>query len=199
MLNINLSSINTLSEALLEEINNYEEKTLSCTQEIFNTQPNWHDQNSERFFENIPLQKLEIQSFIDDLKNINETYKNIIKEIQKVNIDEPINKLFVNQNNKATIIESYKIAINNFKNTMQKLNSFNLSFCSSTEKSLIKSEISRLNTIITKLTISKNKIEKAFDELKIAEENINTMLSKDLISALLKELHYSDILFKGVE
>ena len=199
MLNISLTSIKKISEELTGQISEYEEDLLSTCQEVFNTQPNWHDQNSNKFFDNISTQKIDIQKFILNLKLIDDSYKKIIEEITKINVDEPINVLFVNQNKKIIIMDLYNTLINSLRSTNQKLSSLNISFCKSNEKSLIKIEIQRLNKIIMELTDSKNKVEKLFDELKIAEQNIIKLLTGIEISSRVKEIDYSEFLIKGEE
>ena len=197
MLNINVLKMKNHCEELSKQIDNYEENTMSICQELYNSQTNWHDDNSEKFFDKIPPQKNNIQNFIENLRDVNKNYKKIIEETNKVDVGMTINTISVNQDKKPNIISDYDTTINSLKNTMNKLNSYNLSFCSSNEKTLIKNEVKRLNNILTKLNESKTKTSNLFDTLKNVEQNVANILINNKINFNILEEDYTEFLHKG--
>lgn len=182
MLNLNVKDIKTHTEQLLKLINNYELNAMNAIQEIQNSEPNWHDDNSAEFFEKIAKMKAETRNFIDELEKVKDTYKDIVTSARR--IISFANDIFFDQSKKSNIISTYNTTISTLQSARQKIDSLNTSFCTGSERANIRSASNKLKQSIKDLEISKEKINAKFTELANLESEIASVMAKLEINKL---------------
>lgn len=188
MLKINLNEIQTHANQLEKVLSSYEENAMSIVQTIQNSEPNWHDDNSESFFNLINNLKSEIRQFNTEMANVKLTYEQIANRGKR--IISFANDIFFDQTQKSEIITSYNTTLEQLKAAKNKLDSANYSFCTGGEQSLIRSAKSKLAISISNLEQSKIKVEDLFSKLTEYEKEISSLMSKIELSPLT-EIDYS--------
>ncbi len=191
MLQINLSDIKSHAKQLESAINNYEENGMTILQEVQNSEPNWHDDNSESFFALITKLKSEVRTFNEQLANIKKTYEQIEQSGKK--IISFANDIFFDQTQQTNIKTAYENTIRQLTNAKTVLDGANYSFCTGTEQSLIRNAKSKLSTSIKTLETSRDKIDKLFNKLKEYESEITSLMGKIELAAI-SEIDYSKYL-----
>lgn len=170
MLKLDVSSMNSHAKELKKLIDKYEENSMNILLELQNAELDWHDDNSETFFEKTRKQKIQVIDFISMLSKIYDKYINIVEDVLK--IDGKINLIYFNSKKRSSVISKYNSSISNIKNFKNRLRGLSVSFCTSYEKNIISSEVSRLNQIISDLTASRDKVDAMFGDLSSLEKNI---------------------------
>ena len=188
MLKINLNEIQTHANQLEKVLSSYEENAMSIVQTIQNSEPNWHDDNSESFFNLINNLKSEIRQFNTEMANVKLTYEQIANRGKR--IISFANDIFFDQTQKSEIITSYNTTLEQLKAAKNKLDSANYSFCTGGEQSLIRSAKSKLAISISNFEQSKIKVEDLFSKLTEYEKEISSLMSKIELSPLT-EIDYS--------
>jgi len=174
MLEIDLKSIEENKKELIKLINQYEQTSMNIILELTNSDKNWHDDNSERFFGAVKDQKISIKKFIESIENICNRYETIVTETR--NIDKTINNLFYDQNSRSVIIARYDNSISEINRLASRLRGLSTYFCIYGERSSINSEASRIDSIAKQLKSSRDKIEKYFNKLDALETRITGLL-----------------------
>lgn len=188
MLKIDLNEIQTHTNQLENVLSSYEDNVMNIVQTMQNSEPNWHDDNSESFFTLINNLKSEVRQFNDEMSNVKLTYEQIASRGKK--IISFANDIFFDQTQKSEIIASYNATLEQLKGAKGKLDSTNCSFCTGGEQSLIRSAKSKLATSISELSKSKAKIENLFAQLTEYEREISSLMNKIELSPLT-EIDYS--------
>lgn len=182
MLNINASNLRTYAQELEKLLSQYEENSMIIAKEMQDAETIWHDDNSEAFFQNITKQKSELKDFIKSLQKVNTTYEDIISKINKIKSN--MNTIFVDESKRSSIKSSYNTAINNLYSIRNRLSSFPTYFCTYYERSMIRSEVSRLGNAAKSLETARNNIETLFSKFSALEGEITRVMSKIEISTI---------------
>lgn len=188
MLKINLNDIQTHTNQLEKVLSSYEENIMNIIQTIQNSELNWHDDNSETFFNLINNLKSEVRQFNTEMANIKLTYEQIANKGKK--IISFANDIFFDQTQKSEISSAYNTTLEQLKGAKKNLDSTNYSFCTIGEQSLIRSAKSKLATSISNLEKSKAKVENLFVQLTDYEREISSLMSKIEINPIT-EIDYS--------
>ena len=127
MLSLDVLSMKSHAEALKKSIDQYEKYAMSIAQELKNSELEWQDDNSARFFDAISTQRRDVERLISELNETKDRYNNIVSEARRIASD--MNKIFVNQNLKTLILTRYDTAINSLNGIKDSLNSQYMYFC----------------------------------------------------------------------
>ena len=182
MLKINLGNLKTYAQELGMLLDKYEENAMTIAKEMQDGEMNWHDDNTEEFFVNITKQKEELKEFLVSLKKVDTSYDDIIKKIDKIKSN--MKTIFVDDSKKSTIKTAYDTAIKNLLSIRNRLNGLSIYFCTYYEKSLIRSEISRMGSAAQSLENAMNNIDTLFSKFAALETEINNTMSKISINTI---------------
>ena len=191
MLKIDVQSMKNHAEKLAKLVEQYEENTMILSREIQNSDTEWHDDNTETFFNKMEKQKGELKEFISNMNEVSTTYETIVDKTQK--IKKNIKTAFVDQKYKSNIMSTYSKAINNLWNVRNRLNGQSIYFCTYYEKNLVRNAVYKLGNAAQSLENSKKKIENLFEKFSILENEISSLLSKIEIMSIT-EIDYSEYL-----
>ena len=82
MLKIDVQSMKNHAEKLAKLVEQYEENTMILSREIQNSDTEWHDDNTETFFNKMEKQKGELKEFISNMNEVSTTYETIVDKTQ---------------------------------------------------------------------------------------------------------------------
>lgn len=191
MLRIDVQAMKNHAEQLANLIEKYEENAMVISREIQNADTEWHDDNTEKFFNNMEKQKGEIKEFIANMNEVSVAYDKIVEKAKK--IKNNIKTAYVDSKYKSNIMSTYSRAINNLWNVRNRLNGQSIYFCTYYEKNLVRNAVYKLGNTAQSLENSKKKIENLFDKFSALETEINSLLSKIEILSIT-EIDYSEYL-----
>jgi DNA repair exonuclease SbcCD ATPase subunit len=176
MLNVNVSQIKSSAEELKKTLDKYEENVMILAKQMQDCEVEWHDDNSENFFQKIEKQKSELKEFLVCLKKVDTTYVEIVNKI--LNVKSNIRTLYVNESYKNNIKNAYTTAINNINSIRSKLNGLSTYFCTYYERGIINSEINRMANTAAKLEKAKDNIDDLFNDFAVIESEIIAAIAK---------------------
>lgn len=182
MLLLDVSNMKAHTEELKKDIDQYEKYALSIAKEIKDSELEWQDDNSARFFDAISTQKRDIERLISELNDTKKRYNNIVDEAHRIASD--MNKIFVNQSLKTLILTRYDNAISSLNAIKDSLNSQYMYFCTYYESSTVYSIAYEMGRAANKLRSSKNEVERLLNKLNTLEINIKESLTKITVKVL---------------
>ena len=182
MLLLDVSNMKAHTEELKKDIDQYEKYALSIAKEIKDSELEWQDDNSARFFDAISTQKRDVERLISELNDTKKRYNNIVDEAHRIASD--MNKIFVNQSLKTLILTRYDNAISSLNAIKDSLNSQYMYFCTYYESSTVYSIAYEMGRAANKLRSSKNEVERLLNKLNTLEINIKESLTKITVKVL---------------
>ena len=191
MLKIDVQSMKNHAEKLTKLIDEYEENAMIISREIQNADTEWHDDNTEKFFNNLEKQKSELKEFIASMNEVGKAYDKIEEKAKKIKSN--IKTAFVDSKYKSNTMSVYSTAINKLWNVRNRLNSQSTYFCTYYEKNLVRNAVYKLGNAAQSLENSKRKVENLFDKFSVLETEINSLLSKIEVASIT-EIDYSEYL-----
>jgi len=177
---INIINLKSETKKLSKLINEYEEIFLNLYNEILSGSIYWDDNISKLFFENINIEKNQVENTINELNDLKEIYEELIRKYEEIG-----NKIEVLPKTKDEILS----AVNNYLDKLHKLielyYDLNLEF-NNPETSILHKHLDKLIKIKSDVFVLKEKIKKHYETIEELERKINLKISKIKIE-LIKE------------
>lgn len=177
---INVSNLKQTLNKYISSLEKYKNNINNLYNELNQTEKFWTDGHSVKFFKDVSLNKVKMETMQSELNDVQEVYNYFIGKYESIG-----NKIFFDLDNKNRFINKIDNLTNQIKNVINMYRSLDLSFCSA-ERSMLQSERQILNNNLNYLSDIKEKNKRLLNEIEEIEKNIKLKLSKISIE-IIKE------------
>ena len=177
---INVKNLKVEVNSLKKIIEEYEDIYLNLYNEFSLSSFLWNDTNSKKFYRDLDIEKIRIQDTIDEIYSINNIYKYIIHQYEKIG-----NNIYYDLSNKNIILSDIKKYQQRLRVIINKYNSVDTSSCPQIsnyiikEKTLIKDSLDLTNTVYKNVSTLYKKLEELDKELKLRVSKIDIIYIKE--------------------
>ena len=175
---ININNLKTEIIKLNTLIEEYEEIYLNLYNEISSCSLYWTDETSNKFFDNLNIEKLKVKNTITEMTDIKDIYEEVIRKYEIIG-----NKLEINPKKKNQILTKFNNYLDNMYELLDLYRELNLDFCQ-TEATKIYSHMDIIIEVTNNVVELKEKIKKQYEYIEEIEKTINLKISKIKIEYL---------------
>ena len=177
---INVKNLKLEVNNLKKIIEEYDDIYLNLYNEFSLSSFLWNDTNSKKFYKDLDVEKIRVQDTINEMYSINNIYKYIINQYEKIG-----NNIYYDLSNKNIILSDIKKYQQRLNVIINKYNNLDTSSCPQIsnyiikEKTIIKESLNLTNTVYKNINILYKKLEELDKEIKLRVSKIDISYIKE--------------------
>lgn len=173
-MNVNVSSLRSEIVKLKSLLKDYEDNYLNLYNEINTTSSYWKDEESFKFFDLVPKEKLEVKNVLDQAYSVLDIYSFVVSKYQEIG-----NRIQVDLSKRDIVYSNFNNYIDQLGDIIKCYKNLDISFCrGSKEGILILNELNILEGLKKDVIETFDKVKDIYKKIYEIESEVNNRISK---------------------